>query len=167
MAIEKRHRFQRLAALELPKDAFEQGAEGLGEGRIKYLVHLCVARGTLNPRDGLQLALGPLLVIGQERGRCEGKHDKRRHERIREGNLGIAPAMIRAVVEAVSNQAKEGIGTEMLASFWSNDGHGKTPQKNLKSFQGEGYFRIDVLRKGNRERAVVIEACHSPGIAAS
>jgi hypothetical protein len=55
--------------------------------------------------------------------------------------------MIRAVVEAVSNQAKEGIGTEMLASFWSNDGHGKTPQKNLKSFQGEGYFRIDVYEK--------------------
>jgi len=42
---------------------------------------------------------------------------------------------INSIVEVVSNQAKECIGTEMLASFRSNDGHGKTPQENLKSFQ--------------------------------
>ena len=88
----------------------------------------------LNPGEGLQLALDPLLGKGQERGRWQGKHSQRHHERLRAGNLGIAPAMIRAVGEAVSNLAKEGIDTEMLASFWNNDRHGKTPQKHRKSF---------------------------------
>ena len=33
--------------------------------------------------DSVQIALGPLPVKSQERGRFEGKHSKGRHERIR------------------------------------------------------------------------------------
>ena len=36
MAIKERHRFQRLAALELPKDALEYRAEPLGGDGVKY-----------------------------------------------------------------------------------------------------------------------------------
>ena len=68
MAIKKHHRFQRLAALELPKDALEHRAERLGGDRIKYLAHVRVARDTLNAVDGVQIALGPLFVKGEERG---------------------------------------------------------------------------------------------------
>ena len=83
MAIQERHRFQRLAALELPKDALEHRAEPLGGDGVKDLAHVRVARDPLNPVDGVQIALDPLLVKGEERGRFEGKHGERRHERIR------------------------------------------------------------------------------------
>ena len=82
MAIQKRHRFQRLATLELPKDALEHRAEHLGGDRVKDFAHVRVARDPRNTVDGVQIALGPLLVKGQERGRFEGKHGKGRHERI-------------------------------------------------------------------------------------
>src|SRR5215510_11802770 len=48
MAIQKRHRFQRLAALKLPKDALKDRAEPLGRDGVKYLAHVGVA---WNPRD--------------------------------------------------------------------------------------------------------------------
>ena len=82
MAIKERHRFQRLAALELPKDALEHWAEPLRGDRIKDLAHVRVARDTLNAVDGVQIALDPFFVKGEERGRFEGKHGERRHERI-------------------------------------------------------------------------------------
>jgi hypothetical protein len=82
MAIQKRHGFKRLAALELPKDAREYWAEPLGGDGIKYLAHVCVARDTLDPVDGLQIVLGALLVKGEERGRFEGKHSEGGHEDI-------------------------------------------------------------------------------------
>ena len=53
MAIEKHHLFQRLAALELPKDAREHRAEHLGGDRIKDLAHVRVTRDPLNPVDGM------------------------------------------------------------------------------------------------------------------
>ena len=83
MALKERHRFQRLAALELPKDAREHRAEPLGGDRTKDLAHERVTRDTLNPVDGMHIALGPFLVKGEERGRFEGKHGERRHEGIR------------------------------------------------------------------------------------
>src|SRR5713101_4459211 len=95
MAIKERHRFQRLAALELPKDALEYRAEPLGGDGVKYLAHVGVARDPLNAVDGVQIALGPLLVKGEERGRFEGKHGERRHKGIREGNVDILTARIR------------------------------------------------------------------------
>src|SRR5712691_2709646 len=83
MAIQERHRFQRLAALQLPKDALEDWAEPLGGDGIKDLAHLCVARDTLDPVDGVHMALGPLLVKGEERRRFEGTHGERGHQGIR------------------------------------------------------------------------------------
>src|SRR5262245_17127511 len=68
MAIKERQRFQRLAALELSKDAREHRAEPLGGDRVKDFAHIRVARDALNAVDGLQIALGPLLVKGEERG---------------------------------------------------------------------------------------------------
>ena len=68
MAIQKRHRFKRLATLELSKDVLERWAEPLGGEGIKSLAHVCVARDTRDPVDGVQIALGALLVKGQERG---------------------------------------------------------------------------------------------------
>src|SRR5207245_5061995 len=82
MAIKPCHRFQRLATLELPKDALERWAEPFGGDWVKDFAHARVARDTLDPVDGVQIALGSLLVKGEERGRFEGKHGKGRHERI-------------------------------------------------------------------------------------
>ena len=82
VAIEELHRFQRLATLELSKDAREHRAEPLGGDGIKSLAHVGVARDTLDPVDGVQIALGPLLVKGEERGRFEGKHREGGHEDI-------------------------------------------------------------------------------------
>ncbi len=82
MAIKKRHRFKGLATLELPKDALEQRAEHLGGDRVKDFAHMRVTRDPLNAVDGVQIAFGPFLVKGEERGRFEGKHGKGRHKRI-------------------------------------------------------------------------------------
>jgi hypothetical protein len=76
MTIKKRHRFQGLATLELAQDAREHRAEYLGRDRVKDFAHVGVARDPLNAVDGVQIALGPFLVKGQERGRFEGKHGK-------------------------------------------------------------------------------------------
>ena len=83
MAVEELHRFERLATLKLPKDACEYRAEHLGGDQVQDFAHMRVARDPLNAVDGMQIALGPLLVKGEERGRFEGKHGKRRHEGIR------------------------------------------------------------------------------------
>ena len=66
IAIQERQRFKRLAALQLPPDAREDRAEPLGLDEIKYLAHVCVARHTLDAVDGVQIALGALLVKGEE-----------------------------------------------------------------------------------------------------
>ncbi len=49
---------------------------------LKDFAHVRVARDPFNAVDGVQIALGPLLVKSQERGRFEEKHGKGRHERI-------------------------------------------------------------------------------------
>ena len=82
VSIKKRHRFKGLATLELSKDALEQRADHLGGDRVKDCAHMRVARDPLTAVDGVQIALGPFLVKGEERGRFEGKHGKGRHERI-------------------------------------------------------------------------------------
>ena len=83
MTIQECHRFQRLAALELPKDALEYRPEPLGGDGVKDCAHVGVARDPRNPVDAVQIAFDPLLVKGEERGRFEGKHRERGHQRIR------------------------------------------------------------------------------------
>src|SRR5439155_22697565 len=123
MAIKPCHRFQRLATLELPKDALERWAEPFGGDWVKDFAHARVARDTLDPVDGVQIALGSLLVKGEERGRFEGKHGKGRHERIGEGNLDIAHTVIGKAGKTAVHQAKERISGQMLTSWRRNDGH--------------------------------------------
>ena len=81
--IKQCHRCKRLATLELSKDAREHRTEPLGGDRVKDFAHVRVARDPRNAVDGVQIALGPFLVKGEERGRFEGKHSERRHEGIR------------------------------------------------------------------------------------
>jgi hypothetical protein len=69
--------------LELPKETLKHRAEHLGGNRVKDFAHMRVARDPLNAVDGVQMALGPLLVKSEERRRFEGKHGERRHEGIR------------------------------------------------------------------------------------
>ncbi len=80
MAIQQRHRFQGCAALQWSQKARADRAEPLGRDRIKERAPRRVTRDMRDPRDGVHMARGPLLVKGQERGRCEGKHGARRHE---------------------------------------------------------------------------------------
>ena len=135
VSIKKRHRFQGLATLELPKDALEQRTEHLGGDWVKDFAHMRVARDSLNAVDGVQITLGPFLVKSQERGRFEGKHGKGRHERIGEGNLGIANTVIWQAGKTAVNQAKERIGRQILPSLWRNNGHNAPRHADIKSFR--------------------------------
>jgi hypothetical protein len=140
VAIEQHQRCKRLAALVLPQDARQHRAEPLGGDRIKALAPVRVTRDTLEPVDGLHIALGPLLVKGAERGRFEGKQGARRHEGIRSGNVDILTARIRDMGEAASDQMKERIGREMRACFGNNHGHRTPQQAHSTSFTSGGIF---------------------------
>ena len=140
MAIQERQRFKRLAALQLPKDARADRAEPRGGDGIKSLAHVCVARDTLDPVDGVHMALGALLVKGEERGRFEGKHGEGGHEDIWERNIHVGRAIIRDVVKAGVHQPKERIGREMLACFGSHIGHGNPCHEKIKTFTSGGIF---------------------------
>ena len=89
----------------------------------------------VNTVDRPPIALDPLLVKGKERRRCEGKQGECRHERIGEGQVLLAVAIIRDVGEAASHQAKERIRGQILASFRGNDRPNNPPLENLTSVQ--------------------------------
>ena len=71
--IKEHHRFQRLAALELSKDAFEQRTQRFGGDGIEYLAHLRVAWHVVNRVDGPQVPFDPVFVESQQRWRFERK----------------------------------------------------------------------------------------------
>jgi hypothetical protein len=133
--IEKHHRFERFAALELPKDAREHRAEPRGGDRVKDVAHVRVARDPLHAIDGVHIALGPFLVKGQERGRLQRKHGTSGHECVSQCNVHIVRTIIWEGGEAASHQTQERIGREMLAPFGGNDRHGNPRHKDIKSFQ--------------------------------
>jgi len=89
----------------------------------------------VNTVDRPHIALDPLFVKGKERRRFEGKHGECRHERIGEGQVLLAVAIIRDVGEAASNQAKERLRGQILASFRGNDRPNNPPLENLTSVQ--------------------------------
>jgi hypothetical protein len=140
MPIKKRHQFQRLATLELPQDAREHRAEPRGGDRVKDVAPVRVARDLLNAVDGVPMALGPLLVTSQKRGRFEGQHGQGRHERIRSGHLGLTNTAIWQAGTAAVHQAQEHIGGEMLPSLRRNDGQGKPHHEKIKAFKLWGIF---------------------------
>lgn len=78
--LQAHHRFECFPSLEVSQHALEHLAERLGCDRIQDRTHVRVARDTLDPIDGVHIPLGPLLVKGEERGRCEGKHGEGGHE---------------------------------------------------------------------------------------
>ena len=130
MAIEKHHGFKRLATLELSKDERERRAQGLRRNGIEALPHPRVTGRACNAIDGLQIAFCPLFVKGEQGWCFEGKHGKRRHQRIVQGNLYLVNAIIRDGGEVLMKQAEERIGTEMFASFWRHNGH-RNPQPDV------------------------------------
>jgi len=133
-AIPKRHRFQRLAALALPKDACEQRAAPLGCDRLQYLAPVRVTRDMLNPIDCFQIARCPFLGKGESRGRLAGKQGEGRHQPIGSRDLRIAKAIIWDGGKAASNQAKERIRGKMLAPFGGNNRHGNPRPGDRKLF---------------------------------
>ena len=94
MALETHHWFKRLATLELSKDERERRAQRLRRHGIEALPHPRVTGHAVNAIDGLQITFCSLFVK-REQGRCfEGKHGKRRHQRIIQGNLYVVSAII-------------------------------------------------------------------------
>jgi hypothetical protein len=130
MAVEKHHGFKRLPTLELSKDELERRSQGLRRNGIEALPHPRVAGRAFNTIDGLQIAFCPLFVKGEQGGCFEGKHGKRRHQRIVQGNLYLVNVIIRDGGKVLMKQAEERIGTEIFASFWRHHGH-RTPQSDV------------------------------------
>ena len=147
VAIKERHRFQRLAALPWPKDTLEHRPEHLGGDRVKDFAHVRVARDPRNAVDGVQIALGPCLVEGEERRRFEGKHGKGRHERIAYGNLGIVQTVIRQAGKTAVHQAERAHRRRdayvCAAQRWSWN----TLSREHRIVQVRGYFRIWVYER--------------------
>ncbi len=119
------------------KTLWHTGRSHGGGDRIKVRAHGRVTRDALEPVAGVPMVLGPLLVTGEEPGRCEGNHGERRHEGIRSGNGSLRTARLRDGREAASDQAKERVGREMHAFVGSNHGHG-APHENITSFKAGG-----------------------------
>ena len=63
MAVEKHHRFKRLAALELPKNNLERRPQGCRRHGIEALAHTRVTRRVGNAIDGFQIAFKALLDL--------------------------------------------------------------------------------------------------------
>ena len=93
------------------------------------------------------MALGALLVKGEERGRFEGKHGEGGHEDIWEHNLHIGRAIIRDVVKTGVHQPKARIGREMLAYFGSHTGPGHPWHDADHNIRVRGYVRIEVYER--------------------
>ena len=81
------------------------------------------------------MALGPLLVNGEERGRLEGKQGAGGHECLGERHVSIGRAIIWEVVKAGRHQPQERLGGEMLASFGCNTHHGNPRQEDITLFR--------------------------------
>src|SRR6516225_4864824 len=105
-----------------------------------------------------------LLAFDKERGRFEGKHRERCHQRIRQRNVWLTQAVIWDVSKAVAHQAKEGISREMLACFGSNHGHRK-PLTRTSYRSSQGIFSHRCLRKASAAVPGITGLGGSAGIA--
>jgi len=134
VALQTRHRFKRLAALELPKDTLARRPERLGCNRIECRSHVRVARGTCDAVECLHMAFGPRFVTGEKRGGCERNHGERRHAGIRYGNARSVTAVIRDGGKAASNPAEERISGKMCACFGCHTAPSTPQDARIKSF---------------------------------
>ena len=111
------------------------------------LSRMCVSQGTrFDPVDGVPIALCPFFVKGEERGRFEGKHGKRRHQRIREGNVSIVKARIREGGKAVSDQGKSASAERCWRALGATLAMGNPITRN-HIVRVRGYFRIEVYER--------------------
>ena len=125
-----------------------------------------VSHGTrCNAVDGVQIALGALLVKGEERGRFEGKHGKGRHEGIGEGNIHIVQGDNLGCGKAAVHQAKERIGGEMLAYFAEQRWPWEYPVMRTSNRSSQGVFSHRGLRKASAADPVITGLGGSAGIA--
>jgi hypothetical protein len=118
--IQAHHRFERFPALSLGQHALEHGAERLRGDRIASRTHGRVARDTLDAVDGVQMALCPLLVKGEARGRFAGKQGEGGHEGIGSRHIRIGSTIIGDVVKAGVHQPQARIGGERFPSVGGN-----------------------------------------------
>jgi hypothetical protein len=93
------------------------------------------------------MALGSLLLTGEERGRLARTHGERRHESIRQGNVDTRTARGREVSEAAADSVKACIGRERLPSVRRHDGHGKPRHAHSIIIPVRGYCRIKVYAR--------------------
>ena len=129
--LQEHHRFERLASLSLGQHALAHRAAPRGCDRIQDLTPVRVARDTLDPVDGVPIALGPLLVKGEERGRCEGKQGEGGQACLGSRNISSGRAISWAGVKAGMHQPKERSCGEMRASFGNNKRHGSPQQEDI------------------------------------
>ena len=123
----KRHRCKGRATLAVSQDALAHRAEHLWGDRGKDGAPRRVARDPLHAVEGGHMALGPCLVTGSKRGRCEGKQGTGRHERLGAGHLGIATTVLWQAGTTALHQAKERIGGQRRPSLWRHESP-KTPR---------------------------------------
>lgn len=114
------HRFERFLSLYVRQHALEHHVERHGGERLQDLMPVGVVRASWDPKDGVQMVLGPLLVKGEERVRFARKHGEGRHAGSGERNLSIRRAISWEMVKTNVNQLKKRIGRERFASFRGN-----------------------------------------------
>ena len=111
MGIDKHHRFQGFATLQLPKPSFKCLSQVLGLHRIECFAHRRITRYPANAVNTLQIVFGPLLIKGEQRGRFEGEHGKGGHQDIAQRDFGIAFSVLRDGTKDIVHRTQQGIGT--------------------------------------------------------
>jgi hypothetical protein len=138
---------KRLATLEVAQDALAPGAEPRGCEGSKSRAPVCVARDTLHPVARVHMALGSLLVKGEERGRLESKQGARRHEGSRQGHVDIRTARVWEIGAAAADHVQERSGREMLP-YGRRHARPRTPRhENSTIILVRGYGRIEVYER--------------------
>ena len=147
VVIEPCPRCERLAALEVPQDALEQGAEGRGRPRSAYRPPPRIARDPCDAVDGLHMALSALCIQGEPARRGEGNHGARCPQRSGARTLRLARAGIWQAGKAAWHQAPEHSGSKRCALFGSNAHPEKPQHQNVRRFLRGASGRIDVYEK--------------------
>jgi len=101
--------------------------QGLRGNGIEALPHPRVTGHAVNAIDGFQITFCSLFVKREQGRGFEGKHGKRRHQRIIQGNLYVVNAIICDAGEVLVKQAEKRIGAKIFTSFWYHNGHYKPP----------------------------------------
>jgi hypothetical protein len=102
---DKHHLLKRFAALQGAHDVRAPRTEEGGLNGVAYLAHRGIPGHPLEAIDPWSIALGALLVKGQQRGCCERKQGTGGHARSRQRHVGVARALIGKGSKATAAQA--------------------------------------------------------------